>query len=73
VRVGSAMDIAVAGQDVLIRYPKAFSLGAILPQVRLEIGPLAAWTPVERTGFSDGLLRDAEAPGDIGDIHAEPE
>jgi hypothetical protein len=41
------MDIAVTGQDVLIRYPKAFSLEAILPQVRLEIGPLAAWTPNE--------------------------
>ncbi len=46
-RVGSAIDIAVTGQDVLIRYPKAFSLEAILPQVRLEIGPLAAWTPNE--------------------------
>lgn len=30
---------------VNIAYPKAFSLDAIRPQVKLEIGPLASWVP----------------------------
>lgn len=34
-------------QDVLIQYPHSFSLSAILPQIKLEIGPLAAWIPKE--------------------------
>lgn len=34
-------------QDDLIRYPKAFSLEAIQPEIRLEIGPVAAWIPNE--------------------------
>jgi len=29
-------------QDVLIQYPHSFSLSAILPQIKLEIGPLSA-------------------------------
>lgn len=32
-------------EDILIRYPKAFSLNAIQPEVRLEIGPMASWLP----------------------------
>lgn len=46
-RAGSAVDVTATGQDVFIQYPKAFSLQAIQPQVRLEIGPLAAWLPNE--------------------------
>ncbi|OGW69853.1 MAG: hypothetical protein A2036_01435 [Omnitrophica bacterium GWA2_50_21] len=46
-RAGSTINVEAAGQDVFVRYPKAFSLEAILPQVRLEIGPLAAWAPNE--------------------------
>lgn len=46
-RAGSAIDVTATGQDVFIQYPKAFSLQAIQPQVRLEIGPLAAWLPNE--------------------------
>ncbi len=34
-------------QGVLIRYPKAFELRAIRPEIILEIGPLAAWAPNE--------------------------
>ncbi len=34
-------------QDVLIQYPHSLSLSAILPQIKLEIGPLAAWIPNE--------------------------
>lgn len=33
-------------QTVLMRYPKNFDDASILKQIRLEIGPLAAWTPV---------------------------
>ena len=32
-------------QTVLIHYPKSFSSLAISPSIRLEIGPLAAWSP----------------------------
>jgi hypothetical protein len=33
---------------VLIQYPASFSLSAILPHIKLEIGPLAAWIPNEK-------------------------
>lgn len=39
--------IEAKGQDVLIHYPHSFSLSVILPQIKLEIGPLAAWVPRE--------------------------
>jgi predicted nucleotidyltransferase component of viral defense system len=45
--LGSSMEVEAHGQDVLIRYPRAFSLGAIQPQIKLEIGPMAAWFPNE--------------------------
>jgi hypothetical protein len=44
---GKDIEVVADGQDVLIRYPRAFSLEAISPQIRLEIGPLAAWVPNE--------------------------
>jgi len=46
-RVGAGIEVGAAGQDVFIQYPRAFSLEAIHPQIRLEIGPLAAWVPNE--------------------------
>lgn len=46
-RVGANIEVVAAGQNVLIQYPRAFSLAAIHPQIRLEIGPLAAWAPNE--------------------------
>ena len=46
-RVGAGIEVVVVGQDVLIQYPRAFSLEAIHPEIRLEIGPLAAWAPNE--------------------------
>jgi hypothetical protein len=45
---GATVDVVASAQDVLIRYPRAFSLDAIQPQLRLEIGPLAAWVPNEK-------------------------
>lgn len=44
-RLGVEMEIQANGQNVLITYPKAFSLSAVQPQIRLEIGPMAAWIP----------------------------
>ena len=44
-RAGVAVDARADGQEVLIRYPRAFTLDTIRPQLTLEIGPLAAWVP----------------------------
>lgn len=46
-RAGANIEVLPEGQDVLIQYPRAFSLEAIRPEIRLEIGPLAAWIPNE--------------------------
>lgn len=46
-RLGRSMPVEPHGQDVLIRYPGAFTLAAVQPTIRLEIGPIAAWTPNE--------------------------
>jgi hypothetical protein len=46
-RAGAALEVRADGQEVLIRYPRAFSLETIRPQLTLEIGPLAAWVPNE--------------------------
>ncbi len=46
-RAGREIGVTAHGQDVFIRYPKAFSLSAIQPELRLEIGPMAAWIPNE--------------------------
>jgi hypothetical protein len=47
-RLGAPMSVAARGADLLVGYPRAFSLGAIRPEIRLEVGPLAAWVPNER-------------------------
>jgi hypothetical protein len=47
-RIGSALAVEARMQDVLINYPGSFSLAAIQPQIRLEIGPMAAWVPNEQ-------------------------
>lgn len=44
---GDAVGVSAKGQDVFIRYPKAFSLASVQPEIRLEIGPMAGWTPNE--------------------------
>lgn len=45
--LGAPVRIEANGQDVLIHYPQSFSLAAIQPQIRLEVGPMAAWVPNE--------------------------
>jgi hypothetical protein len=47
-RIGLTVGVEAREQDVLITYPAAFSLAAIQPQIRLEIGPMAAWVPNEQ-------------------------
>ena len=46
-RAGMQVGVDAVGQDIFIAYPRAFSLEAIQPQVRLEIGPLAESNPSE--------------------------
>ena len=46
-RAGTDIEVMAAEEEVRVRYPRAFSLRTILPQIRLEIGPLAAWVPNE--------------------------
>lgn len=46
-RAGPAINVIPNGQEVLIEYPKAFSAASILPQIKLEIGPIAEWFPQE--------------------------
>ena len=44
----SEIEVAVDPNDphcVDVRYPAVFKAGYLLPQVRLEIGPLASWVP----------------------------
>lgn len=38
-------------QTVIFEYPALFQNGAILPVIRLEIGPLAAWTPASEVSI----------------------
>jgi len=47
-RCGAHVGVVAQGQDVLIQYPRAFSLEAVQPQIRLEIGPMAARVPNEQ-------------------------
>jgi len=44
-RVAGTLEVTAQGENILVRYPKAFALEAIQPEVRLEIGPMAAWLP----------------------------
>lgn len=46
-RTAASIKVEVAAYNVLVQYPRAFSLDAIQPSIRLEIGPLAAWLPSE--------------------------
>jgi hypothetical protein len=46
-RAGADIEAMAEGEEVRVRYQRAFSLQTIFPQIRLEIGPLAAWVPNE--------------------------
>ena len=45
--IGRNASFSIASQEVIFKYPRAFALAAIIPQIKLEIGPLAAWQPNE--------------------------
>lgn len=51
-RLGARIEVKADNQEVLVEYPRAFSLDAVQPQIRLEIGPLAAWTPNDKFAVS---------------------
>jgi len=51
-RAESEIKVWSEGQDVLIEYPKSFSEHSILPQIKLEIGPIAAWCPHEECAIT---------------------
>ena len=42
-------------QTIIIRYPRMYSETAILPEIRLEIGALAAWTPAKESKITPFL------------------
>ena len=46
-RAGVVVAVQANIQEVSVRYPQAFALEDIRPQLTLEIGPLAAWVPNE--------------------------
>ncbi|MDR2572316.1 MAG: nucleotidyl transferase AbiEii/AbiGii toxin family protein [Oscillospiraceae bacterium] len=51
---GLNADVFLADEEetILFRYPKEHTLAAILGVIRLEIGPMAAWTPMVNTSIS---------------------
>jgi len=44
-KLQAAVSVEPHGEIVSITYPKTFSIDYVLPEIRLEIGPLAAWVP----------------------------
>ncbi len=48
VRLKNEIGVSLHGQDILIQYPNSFSSDAILPKIKLEIGPLAESLPNEK-------------------------
>lgn len=44
-RLGYKIPVRANGEEVIIEYPKAFSLEYLRPVIVLEIGPLAEWVP----------------------------
>jgi len=49
--LGGELDISAEGQNVVIAYPKTFSLAAIHPLIFLEMGPRARWAPTKTTSI----------------------
>ena len=61
-RAGTVIEVAAEKEEVRVRYPRAFSLQTILPQIRLEIGPLAAWVPNEEKEIRSYAAEQVPAP-----------
>ncbi len=49
---GINVEVSADGEALLVRYPRAFSLEAIQPEIRLEIGPLSEAVPNELRAIS---------------------
>lgn len=46
-------------QTVIVKYPRQLELSGILPEIRLEIGPLAAWTPIAEKTVTSYVAEEA--------------
>src|SRR5690606_24237212 len=55
-------------QTVLVGYPKNYEDTAIVKEIRLEIGPLAAWTPVSNYDLHAYVYDAPELPFEIKSI-----
>lgn len=49
---------SIDSQTVQIQYPNGFKDNSILQEIRLEIGPLAAWTPVKNYPISAYIVEE---------------
>jgi len=49
------ISLADEAETVLFKYPKVHSLPVVLDAIRLEVGPMAAWTPVESMSIQSYL------------------
>lgn len=58
--IGQDADIYIADEEetVIFAYPRTQELEATLSTIRLEIGPLAAWTPSETTTITSYLAQE---------------
>ena len=56
-------------QVVEIRYPNAFSLDALRPEVKLEIGPLASWVPSGRYPIRSFAAEEFPSLFDVPECH----
>lgn len=44
---GAMFHLEADGQELRVGYPRAFAMDYVQPVIRLEVGPLAGWTPNE--------------------------
>lgn len=46
-RAGAPLEILAKNESLFLHYPKSFSLSSVLPQIKLEFGPMAEFVPNE--------------------------
>ena len=57
--LGNNADISIDDEDpqtIVFRYPNIYESAYLSPSIRLEIGPLAAWTPTEKRKIKPYVL-----------------
>ncbi len=58
-KLGNYVDISIDSSDpqtIVFRYPHIYESTYLSPSIRLEIGPLAAWTPTEKREIKPYIL-----------------